>query len=476
MLDINRQPWLGGRCRGVVIFVISAVAYASFIILDTRSQLSQFYAMEGSRRLTEISSKVEPQFEAQVHLRRWLDPPPPVLTGKVWNATNIRWIGNSFHFPSHSSDTKSQLYTPHQIQKAFRHHSILLQGDSTFRRVYGTLHGILSYDVWFGSTTHLPRGFPSQVPNPPFGIPATYFVRRGLDVPNKGVDQDELLSLLLHSPSPIDPRLLDHRAIIDVNKEFLTEPCRRMSPYVSMMEQNENVNSTVSALPKSSQFEIKVCRSHPTGGWLPPRNADIPIPQQQPHPSHFPLLYDYINTNCLGNIYDFVTSELLTLQSITRHYTMYIVGPGVWETVKQTACHHPFFDTMNLKQIQWPETLYQLLQLTLEKLAMLAEQSPNLLIIWRTSGYYDGDEQSYVIQELNRRATGYIEDWNENHRRRGRPEQSNFLSVDFGSAIEHRSHGKQRLRGDMQAHYGLEARILQVQMLTNLLYEYGRAQ
>ena len=155
---------------------------------------------------------------------------------------------------------------------------------------------------------------------------------------------------------------------------------------------------------------------------------------------------------------------------------MYIVGPGVWETVKQTACHHPLFDRMHLNQIQWPETLYRLLELTLEKLAMLAEQSPDLLIVWRTSGYYDGDEQSYVIKELNRRATEYIDDWNENHRRRGRPEQSKFLSVDFGSAIEHRSHEKQRLRGDMQAHYGLEARILQVQMLTNLLYEYGYAQ
>ena len=188
---------------------------------------------------------------------------------------------------------------------------------------------------------------------------------------------------------------------------------------------------------------------------------------------NYPLLYDYMNTNCLGNIYDFVTNELLTLQSITRHYTIYMVGPGVWETVKQTSCHHPLFDTMHASQVEWPDTLYQLLHMTLEKLAMLADQSPDLLIIWRTSGYYDGDEQSYVLKELNRRALVYIDDRNKNNRGRGGTYPKNFLSVDFGSAVEHRSQGKQRLRGEMQAQYGLDARILQGQMLTNMLYEYG---
>jgi hypothetical protein len=109
--------------------------------------------------------------------------------------------------------------------------------------------------------------------------------------------------------------------------------------------------------------------------------------------------------------------------------------------------------------------------MTLEKLAMLADQTPDLLIIWRTSGYYDGDAKSHVIKELNSQATEFIDSWNEKFKTRGGNKMSNFVSVDFGSAIEQRSHGIQRLRGDMQAHYGLEARILQVQMLTNILYE-----
>jgi hypothetical protein len=468
----QKQPWQRRRCSlGAIIFFVT-----SAFIFDPRRRKSQlnFYLLHDGRRLTEIMPKVESQFQHVVHLRPWIDPPPPILTGKVWNATSTQWYENSFRFSSHSRDKKFYLYTPHQIQKAFRHHSILLQGDSTFRRLYGTLHGVLNYDVWTGSTTHFPKGFPLQVPNPPFGIPVTYFVRRGLNVPMEGIDQEELLALLIHSPSPIDPRILDHRAIIDVNKEFHTEPCHRMfSPTRNQLDDlNEYINITVPAIiSKSSQVGNNVCRPHPSGGWLPPSTGDVP--QQQHSPTLSPLLYDYINSNCLGNIYDFVTDELLTLQPITSHYTMYIVGPGVWETVKQSACHHPLFDKLHSKQVKWPDTLYQLLHMTLENLARLADQSPDLLIVWRTSGYYDGDEQSYVIKEMNKRATAYINDWNKNHTERSGNSCRNFISIDFGSAIEHRSHGRQRLRGDMQAHYGLEARILQVQMLTNLLYEYG---
>ena len=146
--------------------------------------------------------------------------------------------------------------------------------------------------------------------------------------------------------------------------------------------------------------------------------------------------------------------------------------------MKQAACHHPLFETLQSshgqkRQLQWPDTIYQLLQETLDKLAMLAEQSPELLIIWRTSGYYDGDTQSHIVQEMNNRAVKFIRDWNVEHhplRNRGK---SNFLCMDFGTAVEHRSHGRKRLRGDMQAHYGLEIRVLQVQLLTNLLYEHS---
>ena len=387
------------------------------------------------------------------------------------------------------------------------------------------------------------------------GTPKTYFIRRGLHVGEKSNSGSKMTaakekqsslgiinhasfssspSLLLHSPSPIDPRYLDHRTIIDVNKDFNTEPCNLHFPpsytmYKPLFDEilspnidadvdgrrpiendnnstssinNHANNSTVSSSFSSVQLEYKVCRSHPTGGWIPP---PPPRKTSQHHQiSYFPLKYDYINTNCIGNIHDFISHELAYNQSITKHYSIYIVGPGVWETVKQSACRHPFYydrDSQQQSPRPWPEMIYQLLQVTLRMLDTLAKNTPGLLILWRTSGYYDGDPYSHVIKEMNRQAVEFIHNRNndlfiskyeqqqqqqkqqhqrdsvgvsnnniQNERKR---QKSNFLCMDWGSAIEHRSHGKDRLRGDMQAHYGLEARVLQVQMITNLLYEHG---
>ena len=468
----SRRRFIIGLATAITCMNMVCVILDHIVGRESNLMFSINYESEYSnskRRLTEIKS--QPQARPQMPLRPWLDPPPPLITGNVWNTTNIQWIGNSFYFPTHKNnkdgDNNFQLYTPHQIQKAFRGHSILLQGDSTVRRLYGTFHSILSYDVWTGSTSeHLPKGYPIQVPNPPFGIPATYYVRKGLDAQSKevGADSSQLLSLLIHSPSPMDPQLLQHRTIVDVNKDYYTEICNRKFPssYVMHSPSFDTDNSF-----KTSQMEYKVCRSHPSGGWVPPK----PMPNMR-----IPLLYDYVNTNCLGHIHDFVSHELSYQQSITQQYSLYIVGPGVWETVKQAHCHHPLYQKANgqmKNQLQWPETVYLMLNETLEKLAILADQSPELLIVWRTSGYYDGDKQSNVIREMNRRSVEFIRRWTDRHNLLRKGSKPNFLCLDFGSAVERRSHGRQRLRGDMQAHYGLEVRVLQVQLLTNLLYENG---
>lgn len=487
--DLQWSCWFCRRGRRRILIGIAVFAYMGYMTAVFGRWQSQFSSIDDSRRLTEEQSR---EGRPQIPLRAWLDPPPPLITGKAWNATNIQWVGKSFYFSNDGSNGKSnignfQLYTPHQIQKAFRQHSILLQGDSTVRRLYGSMHSILSSDVWTGSTSmDFPKGFPAQVPHPPYGVPATYFVRKGLEAQAKGVNPERLLSMLIHSPAPMDPRFLEHRTIVDVNKEFYTEPCGRSSlfpsshvMYTPLFGKEGNVVTSF----KPSKFEYKVCRTHPTGGWLPPRpmQKGTPISPQNEFPMRTPLLYDYINTNCLGHIHDFVSHELSHQRSITRQYSIFIVGPGVWETVKQHICHHPLYDRMpssdgQSSQLQWPDTIYHLLKETLDKLTMLAEQSPELLIIWRTSGFYDGDKQSHVLKEMNRRAVQFIHEWNNKNSLMTKKRKSNFLCLDFGSTVEHRSHGRERLRGDMQAHYALEVRVLQFQMLTNLLYENGYVQ
>ena len=268
-------------------------------------------------------------------------------------------------------------------------------------------------------------------------------------------------------------RLLEHRTIIDVNKDFNDEPCSKLMPashtlkspsFAKQASGEEKDKENVVTSFTSSNLEYKICRRHPTGGWLPP------VPRHNGEARRFPLQYDYVNTNCLGHIHDFVTHELANHHSVTKQYSVYVVGPGVWETVKPHLCHHPMYSASDK---QFPETVYELLQMTLHKLARLADENPSLVIVWRTSGYYDGDKQSSVIDEINRVARNFISEWNAKRRVDGKTKGGNFLCLDFGAAVRERSQGRNRLRGDMQAHYSIEVRILQIQMLVNLLFEHG---
>ena len=263
--------------------------------------------------------------------------------------------------------------------------------------------------------------------------------------------------------------------MIDVNKDFNDEPCPKLMPathsfytpsFRKVASGKERERENVVTSFTSSNFEYKICREHPTGGWLPP------IPRHSEEAQHFPLQYDYINANCLGHIHDFISHELANRYPVTKQYSVYLVGPGVWETVKQHLCYHPMYDASSRN---FPGTVYELLEMTLHKLARLAEESPSLIIVWRTSGFYDSDNKSYVIDEMNRMARNFISEWNAKRRANGIAKGGSFLCLDFGAAIREKSHGNERLRGDMQAHYSLDARILQMQMLVNLLYEQGHA-
>jgi len=50
-------------------------------------------------------------------------------------------------------------------------------------------------------------------------------------------------------------------------------------------------------------------------------------------------------------------------------------------------------------------------------------------------------------------------------------QKASLTYVDYGGAVEPRSFGRHRIPGDVQAHYGGEARMALIQMLTNRLAE-----
>lgn len=371
--------------------------------------------------------------------RPWIDPPSPRLSGRVWNATNLRWLGRSYYF---EDEPTYQQYTPHQIQQAFRKHSVLMIGDSTIRRFYGTLHGILSNDVVKGISTRY--NFPRQFrPNLDWVLPVDLKeFRQDLVVEaalSGDVDALEEAATVLHAPLIINKDYINHRLVIDVNKGKILEPCHKNPPACEI--EGSVVNTTTA---------YQVCRPYPSGGWETPKDISGGRPSE----------YDYVSAACIPGALSFL--ESFSACGLQKDYSLLVVGAGVWETTSKKVCMKEFGKYYGNR---WPQGMYNLVNATLTKLAEL--QSPQFAVVWRTSAFYDGDRNSGVIMEMNRRAIAFIDEFNANQR----PVLSNLTYMDWGKTMETKSHGAERLSGDMKAHYALEARVLQVQMLTNIMYE-----
>jgi hypothetical protein len=90
-------------------------------------------------------------------------------------------------------------------------------------------------------------------------------------------------------------------------------------------------------------------------------------------------------------------------------------------------------------------------------------------IIWRTSGFRrDNGKTDEYFFEVNKKAVARI---NSIATRMQQENQkvSNLTRINWSGAIFPRSFGSDRIKGDSPDHYGLEARLVFIQMITNHL-------
>jgi hypothetical protein len=210
-----------------------------------------------------------------------------------------------------------------------------------------------------------------------------------------------------------------------------------------------------------------------TSGHVPVLNVDAPevidvnkknkaqevCPKWVNH-SHHPVLcrkmphsspdheFLYVADACLKDIPAFVNAELWANRTITQNVDLIIVSQGIWEVVRPWDCRE---SGKNFSQLQ-EEGIRSLMQL----------QTP---IIWRTSGYFDNgnvvdvEKKKNVTYNLNEEAMDLIDQVSDPH----------LTYVDWGGAILPRCFGKERIRGDLAPHHGLESRHVLLQMITNHL-------
>lgn len=136
---------------------------------------------------------------------------------------------------------------------------------------------------------------------------------------------------------------------------------------------------------------------------------------------------------CLKDVIEFAQQEH-SGPRLTPRVDVLVVATGIWEVLRPSDCQY-----RNM-------TLRDKLQATRDALAEL--QVP---VVWRTTGYAQDEDSRSIVDVLNRDARTIFPN-----------------VVDWAGAMEPRSFGPDRIKGDIPAHYGLTARFVFMQQLANL--------
>ena len=169
--------------------------------------------------------------------------------------------------------------------------------------------------------------------------------------------------------------------------------------------------------------------------------------------------FDYLRRDCTKDILDWVTKRQDFLR---QHYSVLVVANGIWEVVRPNDCK---------KKIEVPvdgtnTTVSQVIpssQVLKDLLNALSELSgPSFFVVFKLFGP-SLDQRNKENNTIYKDLTSAARDWfTENS-----PPYMDI--VDFDKAIKGRTFGENRISGDLKAHWGLEARLLSIQMIADVV-------
>lgn len=207
---------------------------------------------------------------------------------------------------------------------------------------------------------------------------------------------------------------------------------------------DNNDNST--AALENDLYRLRKCRKSP-GMALSDDDKD----------HHY--YWDVVQLVCHHHVRDLIRDDLGCQRRYTRGYSIVLIATGMWEIADNMA---------NRKHCDaggggaFPTGTYARLAELLEILPQWS--TPTTRIVWRTNGY-----QSHGInQDVSTRINNMV-------RERFR-QDNNLVLADWGTAMLPRSFHADRIVGDIEYHYGLEARLALIQILMNAMVEHDLAQ
>ena len=184
------------------------------------------------------------------------------------------------------------------------------------------------------------------------------------------------------------------------------------------------------------------------------QNCSIATTEKQPIPDGSPWSTFAMEDQVTGKFDVMINACFsLTLSSLKEHkeliereYSVVILSQGIWEVTRPWDCRIP-----NV-------TAATLVVAVLENLRALS--GPSLFVIWKTHGPHPNHKNTQTLGEgiITAIRTWFLE------------EQPPYMDLaDFRWALRDRSFGPLRIKGDLKPHWGLNARLLSIEMISHII-------
>jgi hypothetical protein len=160
----------------------------------------------------------------------------------------------------------------------------------------------------------------------------------------------------------------------------------------------------------------------------------------------------FVPLMCHKHVENFFQSE--DTLNITQDMDLIVVALGIWEIMRPWDCKAPnrTLDNITTAAIH---NVYEF------------ERASQKRVIWRTSGYPEhGPALTDAVTKMNEMVMDMIDQTTG-------VDNTQFSYLDWGGAVQPRSKPGERIVGDLKAHYGLEPRLVLIEMITNQLQEEG---
>ena len=344
---------------------------------------------------------------------------PDILNSiKSTNSSDYSWMGNNFVPPA-----GVPVFTPSQIKDYFQNRNVLFLGDSTNRRVYGTMRALINADdlddVSLEALDKVHRRRLDEVAAGAASSMSNNYTSASAAAKFKAANDRTSIC------GPRAIKSLIHKTLPDYGCDNVVGSTAEK--YAINQFDDDYKNSSIDEKMKETKGFFDTGLGY----------------------CHHNILWDFNDMNNGGEL----------LNAMKADYDLIIINNGIWENINQGACRRNA--TSGLGRL--PALLDKIRD----------ESSKDLQIVFRTPGFADESGKGKGAMNLSLDFINYAKEYFYKIRMGQGIDylepKPNITLVDFGSVIFKRSFREKRIQGDHVAHYGVEARLLYAQQLMHEL-------